>query len=166
MPEGLASYQPAGHLKPISTRRPVKQRDPLTPLRRKLVYAMVHQALSRNDAATAVGMSHNAAINAFHEPAVRLLYNKELDVLRTSGRARNLHVGEELRDKSASDKVRLEAAKWLHGESDRASGGGVVNVQVNVQPGYIVQVGQPSAEVQRVLELAGSTRRAPASEGE
>jgi hypothetical protein len=129
------------------------------PRLRRAIEAMVFEGLDRRAAAHAVGLRDITLYKAFKHPHVLKYYRDQLDVLRNSELARNLHVGIALRNASESDKVKLEAAKWLHGESDRANGPGVqIGVAVNVQPGYMVDVSKHSAEASHYLRVSGSVK--------
>lgn len=124
-------------------RPPVKQRihppeRALTPRVRRAIALMVDEGLSRKDAASQAGLTDHALYSAFCKPAVVAHFNKLLEVLRTGERARNLLTGVRLRDSAGSEKVQLEAAKWLHGESGPASV--QVNVGVQVTPGYVLDL--------------------------
>jgi len=101
---------------------------------------MVFEGCDRKTAAQRVGLTDHSMYQAFRQPAVVQHYNEQLQVLRTSERARNLHTGIELRDKSESDKVRLDAAKYLDGNE---KSGVTVNVGVGVNvstPGYVIDL--------------------------
>jgi hypothetical protein len=86
-------------------------------------------------------------------------YNREIEVLRTGERPKSIHRIAELRDKAESERVSLEAAKYLD-SGDRQAGITVnVGVGVSVQsaPGYLVDTsGYDPAAVARVLARSGS----------
>ena len=140
-------------------KRPIRIKHPnqsLTGKRKQLVELMVYEAKPLRIAAEMVGYSYRRARECLTNPAVMQYYKDQLVVLRESERARNLATGVELRDTSGSDKVRLEAAKYLDGNNDR--GGLTVNVGVQVgPPGYMVAAPPLDGEM---LRLAGSTRTA------
>lgn len=137
--------------------RPKAAVQALTPRRRMLVNIMALQGLRLTDAAKQAGLCYEAARDALRNPAVLAYYNEQLHVLRSGERARNLARAVELRDQEQSQKVALDALKWLEG--DKEGRGITVNVGVNIAPGYTVAVATEQA--QELLRQAGSTRSAP-----
>lgn len=114
--------------------------------------------LPRPQAAKAVGLADVSLRTAFRNPLVIHHYNQQLDVLRTSERPRALHTIAELRDKAKSERVQLEAAKYLDGGHER-QGGVTVNVGVNIEPGYQIAIAPEHADgARQLLQQAGSTR--------
>lgn len=100
---------------------------------------MVFEGLSREEAAKAVGLADTSLRLAFRNPVVLKHYNELIEVLRSGERPKSIHKIADLRDGSKSDRIQLEAAKYLDGGDKR----GDVNVSVNVAnivPGYIVDV--------------------------
>lgn len=79
-------------------------------------------------------------------PDFRRAYEQKLQVLRDNERARNIHYAIGTRDDAelsspAGRKVRLEAAKWLHGEETGSSTSARVNVSVTNQViGYVIDL--------------------------
>lgn len=125
---------------------------------RAAVEDMVYRGRSRKEAAEAVGIKETSLYQALRNPQVLKHYNDCLDVLRTSERPKSVHKIASLRDKAESERVQLEAAKYLDG-GDRRDGGVQVNVGISIQPGYVVDVsGGQSDETGQLLKLAGSTR--------
>lgn len=118
--------------------------------------------VNRAAAAKAAGISDEHLRKAFRNPAVVKAYNDELDVLRTSERARNLHAAIGIRDDAAMAKsaagngVRLHAARFIEGRDGPAN----INVNVGVQnlvPGYAITMPQDYADgARQMLKLAGS----------
>lgn len=118
---------------------------------------MVRDGLSRKQAAEKAGIKDDTLYKAFLNPEVRREYEAQIDVLRTSERARNIHKAAQLRDEAESEKVQLDSAKWLHGEDKQ--GGVTVNVGVNVQPGYVIGATEHvPQDLSAILQKAGSTR--------
>lgn len=111
--------------------------------------------LKRQDAAKAVGLADVTLRQALANPMVLQYYNRELDVLRTGERPRSIQRIAELRDKAESERVSLEAAKYLDGGDKRDAGAGVI-VNVGVTPGYMVDVGGLADP--KLLQMAGSRR--------
>ena len=118
---------------------------------------MVREGLPRDDAAKAVGLKDDTLYRAFRNPVVRTFYKNEVDALRTSEHARNIHTGVEVRDdKTQPGKTRVDAAKYLDGDSRGITVN--VGIQNNISPGYIVDVSQTNdQEVAAILRRAGST---------
>jgi hypothetical protein len=146
----------ARRLKRLNQQGPIVPKT-VKPRIRRAIDAMVHQGMDRRSAALSVGLHDKTLYKAFQVPDVLRYYNGQLDVLRNSEKARNLHRGIELREKAESEKVALDAAKWLHGESDR----GVninLGVGVQVQPGYMVDVSRYSTAAKDLLAASGSSK--------
>lgn len=113
--------------------------------------------MRRQDAAKAAGLADVTLRQALANPMVMKFYREQLDVLRTGERPRSIAKIAALRDTAGSERVQLEAAKYLDtGDQQR---GVVVNVGVgvNVQPGYAVTIPSDMADAGRqMLKLAGS----------
>lgn len=116
-----------------------------------------HIPLTRQQAATAAGIADVTLRQALGYPMVLKFYNEQIEVLRTGERPKSIHRIAELRDKAQSERVQLEASKYLD-TGDRQSGGVQVNVGVNIAPGYQVDVSQHVQGSDQLLKLAGSTR--------
>jgi hypothetical protein len=86
--------------------------------------AMVWQGLPRKAAAEYAGISEHGLYKALRKPHVRQHYLGELEVLRTSERARNIHRLTEIRDK-ADNMPAVNAIKMLEqiDEASSAAGG-------------------------------------------
>lgn len=80
---------------------------------RTAIEAMVWQGIARDDAARTAGLVPKSLYNAFRKHHVKAFYLAELDVLRTSARARNIHVLEEVRDQTGNQMARVNAVKAL-----------------------------------------------------
>lgn len=149
-PAVVANYRAAGA--PITT--PVKRR-PLAPTKAAPEVRIVGKVKRWLDllidgkpfkqAAEEAGLRVDRARRLLTHPMVRREYEARVDVLRTSERARNIHVAVEIRDDKtlsspAGRKVQLDAAKYLDGadgDSTRASGG---STTVNVVVGYVMDL--------------------------
>lgn len=79
---------------------------------------MVWQGLSRRDAAQAAGLKEHALYCAFRKPHVKAHYLAECEVLRTSAKARNIHVLEQVRDQTGNQMARVNAVKAIEGLGD------------------------------------------------
>ena len=111
--------------------------------------------LKRVDAAKAVQLSDTTLRIAFANPVVVQHYNAQLEVLRTSARPRAFHQIERLAESAKSEKVKFDAAKHIDTGGRSDSAGIVVNVGVNVQPGYLISTADyPQGEVQQIQRQA------------
>jgi hypothetical protein len=87
---------------------------------RAAIHAMVWQGLKRDQAAESAGIKDNSLYIALRRPDVKQFYLSELDVLRTSERARNIHALVEVRDQEENKMARVQAVKALEQISDEA----------------------------------------------
>lgn len=123
------TFEPESPSKPEKTLKITRQV-------RIAIEAMVWQGLKRTDAAEAAGMKDNSLYVALRRPDVKALYLQELDVLRTSERARSVFRMTQLRDQDDNKMVAFNAAKELAGSSvDQQA---AVNSQA--MPGLVVQI--------------------------
>jgi hypothetical protein len=106
---------------------------------------MVWEGLKRPDAAAKAGLSDHGLREALRRPHVKAHYLSELEVLRTSERARNIHALVDVRD-SSNQMARVQAVKALEQLSDdqqanaqRVQTPGLV-IQINMQPGTAAPV--------------------------
>lgn len=79
---------------------------------------MVWEGLKRRDAAERAGLKDHALYVALTKPHVKAYYMQQLDVLRTSERARNIHALVEVRDQPTNQMARVNAVKALEQISD------------------------------------------------
>jgi hypothetical protein len=145
--------------KPVVPANPkASKRKGLTKKVRAAIEAMVHDGMKRSDAAEHAGLTDHGLRQALKKPAVLQHLRSEMDVLRESARPRALQRIAELADDSESEKVGLDAAKYLdsNGKSDQT----YINlgVQVNVAPGYVIAVPTGGKEARQTAQQAGSTR--------
>lgn len=75
--------------------------------------AMVWEGLNRRDAASKAGLKDHALYVALSKPHVKAYYMRQLDVLRTSERARNVHTLTDVRDQTSNQMARVQAVKAL-----------------------------------------------------
>jgi hypothetical protein len=80
---------------------------------RVAIEAMVWDGLPRDKAAEKAGISEHGLYKALRKPPVKAAYLAELDVLRTSERARNIHTLTEVRDQTSNQMARVQAVKAL-----------------------------------------------------
>jgi hypothetical protein len=102
---------------PVITRQAIEAKDRTARLRvtgklKSALAYMVWECLKRPDAAAKAGMSDHGLREALRKPHVRAHYLSELQVLRTSERARNIHRLTEIRDK-ADNMPAVQAIKML-----------------------------------------------------
>jgi hypothetical protein len=99
---------------------------------------MVWQGLHRRDAAKHAGLAEHSLYQALRRPPVRAFYLSQLEVLRTSERARNIHALVAIRDESENDMARVSAVKTLENISEaEAMRGGFTTSQ---SPGLTIQI--------------------------
>ncbi|NTG94244.1 hypothetical protein [Rhizobium rhizogenes] len=128
------------------------------PRLRKAIEAMVFDGLTRPEAAVIAGMTDHGVRTALTKPHVLAYLNECQEMLRTSARPRALNRVISLVDKADSDRVRLDAAKYIDG-MDRGAhqvGATQVNVQVNntvsVTPGYVIRIDRSKDERRQQIE--------------
>lgn len=107
---------------------------------------MVWQGLPRKQAAEAAGISEHGLYKALRKPPVKALYLSEMDVLRTSERARNFHVLCEVRDQTANQMARVNAVKALEQVDDDTE-----RKAASRTPGVVIQIVQQGPAVTSVM---------------
>ena len=124
------------------------------------IKAMVWDGLNRAQAAQAAELKDGSLYAALRLPHVKAYYLAELEVLRTSERARNIHVLAEVRDQRGNQMARVQAVKALEElEQDQAQR----NTGTSHSPGVTIRVINVAAPVQadaRQRVIAG-TAHAP-----
>lgn len=100
--------------------------------------AMVWNGMTRLEAATKAGMSEHSLYAALKRAHVRQWYLTELDVLRTSERARNIHVLCEVRDDPTNKMARVQAVRTLEGMSEDGPSG--YRNGMPAVPGLVIQI--------------------------
>jgi len=111
---------------------------------RTAIEAMVFEGATRPEAAEIAGMQDKSLRSALTKSHVLAYLNEQMEVLRTGARPKALNRIINLVDKSGSDRVRLDAARYIDG-MDRTvhQQGSQVNVQVNNRielPGYVIDL--------------------------
>lgn len=84
--------------------------------------ALIWRGLSRAEAAKCGNMSEHSLYAALRKPHVKAYYLEQLDVLRTSERARNIHTLAEVRDQTSNQMARVQAVKALEQIADDEQG--------------------------------------------
>lgn len=98
-----------------------------------------HFPLGRDQAAEAVGLARHSLYLALRHPHVRARLRELEEVLRTSERPRAFGRIVELAHGAESEKVSLDASKFIASDG-RSDAGVTVNVGIQVQPGYLVRL--------------------------
>ena len=131
---------------------------------RELVERMVLDGETVKTAALALGLRVRRARRLFTDPDVVKYYQKLMQDLRANEGARNIHAAIAIRDAAfkpeataAERKVALDAARYLDGDT---GGSGGTTVNVNVTPGYVIDL-SGAAEPPRVIEHHAPMRRNP-----
>lgn len=110
--------------------------------------AMVWDGLPRKQAAAKAGMTEHGLYKALRKPPVKAVYLSELEVLRTSERARNIHALVDVRD-STNQMARVQAVKALEQLSDEQQ----ANAQRVQTPGLVIQINmQPGTAAPAVID--------------
>jgi hypothetical protein len=108
---------------------------------RVAVDAMIWQGLRRDAAAASAGITDHGLRTALSKPHVRAYYSAQLEVLRTSERARNIHALVEVRDSKTNQMATVAAVKTLEQLSD--SPGAVA--PAGQAPGVVIVINNTSA---------------------
>ncbi len=127
-------------------KKPVK----LTPRIKRGVELMVFEAKTRKEAAQLIGISDEAMRQALLRPSCLAYMNEQIEVLRTGARPQALQKVIHLMEKSGSDRVQLDAAKYIDGMDRTVHTVGAatqVNVQVNNSTtvetaGYVIDLSE------------------------
>lgn len=140
----------------LPTRQAVAIKGRSAPLKvtgklRKAIEDMVWTGARRPEAAERAGLTDHGLRAALKKPHVKAAYLAELDVLRTSERARNIHTLVDVRDQTGNQMARVNAVKALE-QLDEQPGTGRSNAPQ--LPGLVVQIinnGQAAVEA-KVIE--------------
>lgn len=115
--------------------------------------ALIWRGLSRAEAAQCANMSEHSLYAALRKPHVKAYYLAELDVLRTSERARNIHTLAEVRDQKSNQMARVQAVKALEQISDDE---GQATARANSLPGLQIVIVQGGSQQQPVIDVTPS----------
>lgn len=92
---------------------------------RQAIDLMIWQGHHRDDAAKAAGLTPKSLYNAFRKHHVKRYYGSQLEVLRTSARARNFHRLEAIAQQDSNPMAAVGAIKEMERQvSEAPSGGG------------------------------------------
>lgn len=83
--------------------------------------AMIWEGKKRSEAAAIAGISEHSLYKALRRPPVRAHYLREIEVLRTSGKARRIHRLEELSEQDDNKQAAINAIRALDQLEDDAS---------------------------------------------
>lgn len=135
----------------------------------KAITDMIWLGLTPNDAADRHKINHGAFARILNLPAIQQIIKREMDVLMQSTAPRALKIISVLMEDGKVERVRLDAAKYIHGEERKGGPGVQVNVGIaaNITPGYVIAIPQDYVEPARqMLKLAGSTANALENQGD
>jgi len=119
---------------------------------RVAIEKMVFEGLKRPEAAAAAGLSDHGLRQALRKPHVKAAYMSELQVLRDSERARNVHALVDVRD-GDNQMARVQAVKQL----ENPGGESGISVNVHIQAGYVIDLSE-STDEKPMRIVAGSPR--------
>lgn len=111
---------------------------------RVAIEEMVWSGLPRAQAAAKAGISEHGLYKALRKPPVKAFYMAQLDVLRTSERARDIHTLNEVRDQTSNQMARVQAVKAKWQIEDEPPGGRSVNSLPGLQIVVIQAGAQPT----------------------
>lgn len=131
------------------------------------LHAMVWLGMKRAEAAQQAGLKEQSLYVALSRPHVRGYYLHQLEVLRTSERARNIHTLAEVRDQTSNHMARVNAVKALEQLEDMPERGAA---RASL-PGLVIQIVQQAGEVApmahiREMEAKPLITHDPVSDGE
>jgi len=135
---------PSTSVIPQTNNQPISQQATAKPERklkitgkvRAAIHEMVWSGLKRDEAAAKAGIKDNSLYVALRRPDVKQFYLSELDVLRTSERARNIHTLAEVRDQTGNAMARVQAVKALEQMDDAQ----VAGRSAQSVPGLVIQI--------------------------
>lgn len=142
-------------LSPQTTRQAVEAADRSAPGRvtgrlKTAIDKMVWEGARRAEAAKSSSMTDHSLRSALNKPHVKAYYRQQLDVLRTSERARNIHALVDVRDQTENKMARVQAVKALEQISDDEQ----VNRGQQAAPGMVIVInnGPPLIQHQARIE--------------
>lgn len=131
---------------------------PLTRTQQRLLDAMVWDGRKLYDAAKEIGISDRQARNLIRDPAMVKAIRDETQVLRTSARPRALARAVEIGDQDDNLNAAVSALKLVIDDPQARSGN--VQVNVNVTPGYVLDVREadrgPIIDADEVIRIDGT----------
>lgn len=129
---------------------------------RTAIERMIWQGDKRADAAVAAGMTDHGLRSALRKSHVKAAYLAELDLLRTSERARSVHALVDVRDASDNAMARVAAAKELERSAEQqppfAGSGTRPGMLIVVMPAPQALPEQPEQPAPRVIDLTADRK--------
>jgi len=116
---------------------------------------MVWQGLKRAEAAQQADLKEHSLYVALRLPHVKAYYAEQLEVLRTSERARNIHRAIAIRD-AANNMPAMHAIKWLEGEQDQSVSSGRGGVAQSPGVTFVIVSGNAAPPMRDVGSNAGT----------
>lgn len=116
--------------------------------------AMVWQGLNRKQAAELAGLKEHSLYVAFSRPHNKAYYLSQLEVLRTSERARNIHRLVDIRDK-ADNMPAVNAIKMLEQLGDDPA----ANAQRVQQPGLVIMINTAPSATPPAVTVADTSQQ-------
>jgi hypothetical protein len=119
--------------------------------------AMIWKGLTRDQAAEHAGLKPHSLYVAFRKPHVKAAYLAELEVLRTSERARNIHAMVKIRDFDGHTNAMasLNAAKALEGLPDIPAS----STDPRLSPGITIRIISSPASQPPLVDVTPPRRR-------
>lgn len=105
---------------------------------RVAIEQMVWAGLPRTEAAKKAGISDHGLYKALRKPPVKAFYLREMDVLRTSERARNIHRAVEIREQNSNQMAAIQAIKLIEQLDDQETN----TPRANALPGLQIVIVQ------------------------
>lgn len=143
-PTAIKAKAPPRLANPLSLTKPIAT----------AIHLMVWEGLDRKEASRRAGITDHGLYQALTKPHVKAALLEQYEVLRTSARPRAHHKLEMLMDRAESERVQLEAAKYLDSNGKSDMQGVHVNVGINLQPGYLVDITEHAGEAQQIAHQA------------
>lgn len=109
----------------IDSSPPSLKQERITAVVRTAIEAMVWDGLPRAQAAQKAGISEHGLYKALCKSPVKRYYRQQLDVLRESEMARNIHALVSVRDQTANQAARVAAVNALVGQSESTQSAGI-----------------------------------------
>jgi hypothetical protein len=120
MPSAIVPVQTDSRSQPPAIAPKADKIERVTGKVRVAIDLMVWSGSQRADAAQKAGISEHGLYKALRKPPVKAYYMAQLDVLRTSERARNIHTLVEVRDQTTNQMARVQAVARLEQIDDEA----------------------------------------------
>jgi hypothetical protein len=110
---------------------------------RAAIEAMIWEGSCRQQAAKSAGLKDHSLREALRKPHVKAFYSGQLQVLRTSERARNIHALVRVREQDENKMAVVQAVKTLEQLSDTETLAGTGQLRA---PGFVIVVQQSALQ--------------------